>query len=115
MTGQEYYDRALGAIEKNVGGDFQIFVFSDDPNWAKNHLKLPGTPVIIEHNGEEQDYEDMRLMSLCRHNIVAYSSFSWWGAWLNQNPDRCVTVPNNWVGLGNMSNPDFWAAGWTKV
>lgn len=115
VCAQPYYDAALAALLPQIKKDPQIFVFSDDPDWARENLKLPGTPVIVDHNGAEHDYEDMRLMSLCKHNIIANSSFSWWGAWLNQNVDRQVIAPKVWFGKETMSNPDIWAQGWTKV
>jgi hypothetical protein len=112
---QSYYDAALSELGKDIKEPIQLFVFSDDPNWARENLDLPGSPVFIDHNGEDQDFEDMRLMSLCKHNVIANSSFSWWGAWLNQNPNRKVVAPKRWFGLESMSNPDIWAEGWTKV
>ncbi|MDC0737948.1 alpha-1,2-fucosyltransferase [Cognatishimia sp. SS12] len=115
VCAQPYYDAALAALLPQLEAAPQIFVFSDDPDWARNNLKLPGTPIVIDHNGDAQDYEDMRLMSLCRHNIIANSSFSWWGAWLNQNPQRTVIAPKRWFGKDALSNPDIWAVGWTKV
>lgn len=115
VCAQPYYDSALAALQEKLAEDVQIFVFSDDPNWARDNLKLPGTPVIVDHNGEEHDYEDMRLMSLCQHNIIANSSFSWWGAWLNQNEGRQIIAPKVWFGKEKLSNPDIWAQGWTTV
>ncbi len=115
VCAQPYYDRALAALQEKLPEEFQIFVFSDDPVWAANNLQLPGTTVIVDHNGEESDYADMHLMSLCQHNIIANSSFSWWGAWLNQNENRNVIAPQTWFGKTKLSNPDIWAQGWTKV
>lgn len=115
VCAQPYYDAALAELISRLDQDPKIFVFSDDPDWARVNLKLPGTPIFVAHNGEEHDYEDMRLMSLCKHNIIANSSFSWWGAWLNQNKDRNVIAPKFWFGKEKLSNPDIWAQGWIKV
>jgi hypothetical protein len=115
VCAQPYYDAALAALLPKLDHDPQIFVFSDDPDWARKNLKLPGNPVVVDHNGAEYDYEDLRLMSLCKHNIIANSSFSWWGAWLNQNPGRHVIAPSTWFGKAKLSNPDIWARGWHKV
>ena len=112
---QSYYDAALNELLRDFRAEPQIFVFSDDPQWARENLVLPGDPIVVDHNGEDQDFEDMRLMSLCKHNVIANSSFSWWGAWLNRNPSRRVIAPKQWFGLNSMSNPDIWAEGWTKV
>jgi len=81
----------------------QFFVFSDDCDWARENLADESDLVFVTHNADEANYEDLRLMSLCKHNSMAPSSFSWWGAWLNQNPDKIVLRPR---ALFNMSNHD---------
>ena len=71
----------------------EFFIFSDDPLWVKNNLKTDFTCKFIAHNHGVESYNDMRLMSLCKHHIIANSSFSWWGAWLNPNPERIIIAP----------------------
>ncbi|MFY0679033.1 MAG: alpha-1,2-fucosyltransferase [Thalassovita sp.] len=115
VCGQSYYDAALAALTPQLEATPTIYVFSDEPDWARDNLSLPGTPVIVDHNGADTDYEDLRLMSLCKHNIVANSSFSWWSAWLNQNAGRRVIAPNRWFGKDSLNNPDIWADGWIKA
>ncbi len=115
VCAQPYYGAAIASLLPRLENDPQIFVFSDDPDWARDNLMLPGAPVIVDHNGAEHDYEDLRLMSLCKHNIIANSSFSWWGAWLNQNAGRHVIAPGTWFGKAELHNPDIWAQGWIKV
>lgn len=112
---QAYYDAALATLLPRLQSDPAIFVFSDEPDWARNNLKLPGEVVVIDHNGPDADYEDLRLMSLCKHNITANSSFSWWSAWLNTNKEKQVVAPKEWFGKSSMQNPDIWAEGWSKV
>ncbi len=91
----DYYARAAALIAGRTGGDLRVFVFSDDPAWAVANLKL-GVPVrIVDHNGDRAT-EDLRLMAACRHHIIANSSFSWWGAWLNPSPDKLVVAPEPW-------------------
>ena len=75
-------------------------VFSNDMAWCEIHLPalLPGKEVVYAGwNKGAESYMDMWLMSLCRHNIIANSSFSWWGAWLNRNPKKVVIAPERWM------------------
>ncbi|WP_136636360.1 alpha-1,2-fucosyltransferase [Pseudooceanicola onchidii] len=112
---QAYYDAALAQLLPRLDAEPVIFVFSDEPDWARHHLTLPGRRVVIDHNGEDADYEDMRLMSLCDHNIIANSSFSWWGAWLNTNPDKIVVGPKDWFANPKLTNPDILPDGWLRA
>ncbi|WP_407494294.1 alpha-1,2-fucosyltransferase [Pseudooceanicola sp. MF1-13] len=112
---QAYYDRALQALLPQLSDAPVIYVFSDEPDWARDNLILPGQKVVIDHNGEDADFEDMRLMSLCDHNILANSSFSWWGAWLNANPDKIVVGPKTWFSNPKLSNPDILPQDWLRV
>lgn len=115
VCNQNYYDRALKILCDSIPDEIHLYVFSDEPDWARQNLILPGSPVFVDHNGEQSDFEDMRLMSRCKHNIIANSSFSWWGAWLGNPAKRTVIAPKNWFALSKMSNPDIWAQGWTAI
>ena len=91
-----YYRRSCDYVKERVP-DVQFFVFSDDPDWAKRELGNDLQPALfIDHNRGADSWQDMYLMSLCRHAIVANSSFSWWGAWLNPVADRLVVAPCQW-------------------
>lgn len=93
--GIEYYDAAVKLLrEKHNGGD--LIVFSDDPEWAKNNLPYKDMTVVDWNNGVDS-WQDMYLMSQCTYNIIANSSFSWWGAWLNSNPEKLVIAPKKWM------------------
>jgi hypothetical protein len=96
----EYYFQAIENMRRRAP-DARFFVFSDDTQWV-NEVLLPRYPglVPVNHNRAENSYNDMRLMSLCRHHIIANSSFGWWGAWLNPNPDKIVIAPRNWFANG---------------
>jgi hypothetical protein len=76
LCDQAYYDAALAKVLDGLQGDPIVYVFSDDPQWAKDNLSLPCEKVVVDFNGPETDFEDMRLMSLCQHNIIGNSSFS---------------------------------------
>ena len=94
---ESYYRRAVESIRSRVG-DTEVFVFSDDPSWCKRQLQLPVPTHVIERRlPVGRDWEDMCLMSLCSHHVVANSTFSWWGAWLNSSPSKLVVAPSRWV------------------
>ena len=112
---QAYYDAALQQVAAPLDSAPTVFVFSDDPDWARDNLPLPYEKVVIDFNGPDADYEDMRLMSLCQHNIIANSSFSWWAAWLNANPDKRVAGPSNWFGDPKLQNPDILPDRWFRI
>jgi hypothetical protein len=104
----EYYKNAL-----NIIGDYDyIFVFSDDIQWCKENLTFDNM-IFIEGF---DDVEDLLLMSLCKNNIIANSSFSWWGAWLNNNPNKKVVAPINWFGDNtNLSSDCIIPNNWIKI
>jgi Glycosyl transferase family 11 len=115
LCDQAYYEAALARVLDGLGGDPTVYVFSDDPQWARDNLPLPCNKVVVDFNGPDTDYEDMRLMSLCAHNIIGNSSFSWWGAWLNGNPDKRVAGPARWFGDPRLVNPDILPDHWLKI
>ena len=98
----EYYERALDMIQGNV------LVFSDDLNWCKENF-LGNRFTFISGN---RDYQDLFLMSMCKNNIIANSSFSWWGAWLNTNKAKICLYPSN---LNPSNNFDFWPKEWVSI
>lgn len=90
-----YYKKAIGLIQKTVDNPV-LFVFSDEIEWCKKNIKFELPTTFIDSNGPNSGVEDMRLMSACKHNIIANSSFSWWAAWLNQNDEKQVYAPKTW-------------------
>jgi len=96
ICGQEYYDRAIQCIKERVA-DPILIVFSDNPSMAKARYKFEGDIYWVDKD-EYQDYETMMIMSKCQHNIIAESTFSYWGAWLNQNPEKVVVASRKWYG-----------------
>lgn len=110
----DYYRSAISYIEERVP-DAKFFVFSNEPKWVKNWLKniirslatddmdkeslhaLRDKFVLVEANDEYTAYLDMFLLSRCKHNIISNSSFGWWGAWMNDNPEKMIIAPNVWL------------------
>lgn len=111
----EYYARALEHVTERMGTTPVIYVFSDEPDWVVENMPLPGEVKVIRHNDAARNYEDIRLMSACRHHIIANSSFSWWGAWMNPRADKIVAAPDTWFAEPASVNPDIWAQGWTRI
>ena len=110
-----YYENAVSYLIKNIGKNFTIFAFSDDPEWVSSNLKLPVSICFIDNNSSDYNYEDLRLMSECDHNIIANSSFSWWGAWLNTNKNKTVIAPSNWYTDQSLKNNDILPTNWIRM
>lgn len=112
MCSTEYYTRAMAHIEKTVPTP-TYFVFSDNIEWVKNNLPVGDNAVFVK-DPEIIDAEELMLMSNCAHNIIANSSFSWWGAWLNQNPKKIVVAPAPWFET-QPSDPNLIPKAWTQL
>lgn len=109
---KEYYQSAIEKIRKRIKDPIKFYIFSDDPDWVKQNLLVPNS-IIIECNKGEDSWQDMCLMSYCRHHIIANSSFSWWGAWLGNNKDKIVIAPDVWINSGD--TPDILPVDWIKL
>ena len=109
----DFYHKAITRIAEQISSPY-LFVFSDDQQWVRNNLKIPFPAEYIDRNRGMQSYIDMQLMSLCKHQIIANSSFSWWGAWLNQNPGKIVIAPRNWFCNG-LNDGDLIPQQWTSL
>lgn len=94
LTPVQYYVEALKIIEAKHGKTSR-YIFSDDLDWCKDNLPFAKDSVFVDENGGDRAHEDIFLMSHCSHNIIANSSFSWWGAWLNENLGD-VVAPKQW-------------------
>lgn len=108
-----YYQMAVIHVAQAIDNP-RFFVFSDDIDWARMNLRLDFPCEYIGHNQGADSYRDMHLMSLCDHHIIANSSFSWWGAWLNSDPDKIVVAPKKWFANANDVS-DIFPPGWVVL
>ncbi len=106
----DYYIEAI----KLVGENKHFLIFSDDIIWCENNLGFIQNKTFIKGN---KDYQDMYLMSMCKNNIIANSSFSWWGAWLNNNENKIVISSSKWFGSSYFKHDtkDLYPQKWIKV
>jgi hypothetical protein len=110
----QYYRRAVERLSQAVVRP-HFFVFSDDPEWARCELTFPGPTHVVDHNLGKSDTEDLRLMAACRHFIIANSSFSWWGAWLADSPNKTVVAPVQWFVHDKSPPEDRIPAQWIRA
>jgi hypothetical protein len=111
----DYYKKAVSVLNTKLD-EANYFIFSDDIAWVKEHLKLDNG-FYIDSKEKRIPHEDIYLMSLCDHNIIANSSFSWWGAWLNQNNEKLVIAPNRWFADEKMeiNAKNIVSENWEKI
>ena len=110
----DYYNACVSIIANGLR-DPHFFIFSDDPDWVTKELRLDYPTTYVTHNDATRNYEDLRLMSMCKHNIIANSTFSWWGAWLNPSPNKVVLCPRQWAKLEHIDTQDLLPDSWIKV
>ncbi|HYD95991.1 MAG TPA: alpha-1,2-fucosyltransferase [Noviherbaspirillum sp.] len=113
---ESYYRNAIEYIRARLDNP-HFYIFSDDIDWVRHHFGINGEVTYVDHNGPERGYEDLHLMSRCRHNVTAgFSSFSWWAAYLNRNPGKIVVRTRRMNALPHLDHPhDFFPAGWIAV
>ena len=109
----EYYGKAIELL-MNMVQNPRFFIFSDDIEWAKQNLDIGRSCTYVAHNRGTDSYIDMQLMSLCKHHIIANSSFSWWGAWLNPCSDKVVVAPSMWFN-SEINTGDLLPLDWLLV
>lgn len=108
---KDYYNSAIDYIRNHVSNPF-FYVFSDEIEWVQENFDF-GNVRLVNWNSGNNSFLDMQLMSLCKHQIIANSTFSWWAAWLNQNPDKLVIMPAKW--MNHIENPDIGCEGWIRL
>lgn len=108
-----YYQQAIETVLQQHP-DAVFYFFSDDIEWVKENFAIPGA-VFVSRYHSRTHFEDLHLMSLCKHNIIANSSFSWWGAWLNNNAGKMVIGPKKWFNKGPEDTQDILPGNWIRI
>ena len=109
-----YYESAIHTIVAKKKA-LHLFIFSDDIDWALKNFKPNHPATFVVHSNLISTAEELHLMSKCRHNIIANSSFSWWAAWLNCNPEKIIVAPEKWFNKPGINTKDLIPAGWIKM
>lgn len=116
----DYYYKAIKFIKKNIKNPM-FFIFTDDVEWVKKNLRINDSikfisrSKVISTESKNKDYEELILMSRCKNNIIANSSFGWWGAWLNNNPNKIVITPKQWFKKQTMNSDDIPLKSWLRI
>lgn len=115
LCDMNYYKKAIHSLSDRLS-DMTYFIFSDDMQWVKENLKIENA-IYIDTKEKRVPHEDIYLMSLCSHNIIANSSFSWWGAWLNKNEEKIVIAPKRWFADDEMQkqSKDIVCESWIRI
>jgi hypothetical protein len=109
-----YYVDAVRLLRDRFPG-IRLFAFSDEPDWVARHLAPEiGSIEIVSHNSGVRSANDMRLMSLADHHVIANSSFSWWAAWLNPRKEKLVIAPKTWFADGRQT-PTLLPSSWVTI
>lgn len=109
-----YYLKSIEYIKENVDNPV-FFVFSDDIAWAKENIKTVTSTKFVDFNDADTNYQDLALMANCKHNIIANSSFSWWGAWLNDHKNKIVIAPSRWFNNAPYDERDVVPESWIRI
>ena len=110
--GLDYYEKAIAFFETQLKNP-HFYVFSDDLLWARANLPTRHPTTFVDNPGK--NHQDLVLMSYCTHQITANSSFSWWAAWLNRNPDKKIVCPRNWFSAADRDTRDLLPQAWIKT
>lgn len=114
LCDMSYYHSAIEQMKKNVE-DIEVFVFSDDLDWARNNLQLNVPMQFVADNSDDRGYLDLELISQCKNHIVANSSFSWWGAWRAQSLGQHVYAPKRWFRGLRTNTTDVIPSRWHAI
>jgi len=111
---KEYYLKAINETSKFFKNP-KYFIFTDDPSWVTDNFFLNHSYIVVDTNHGSKSFLDMYLMSLCKSNIIANSSFSWWGAWLNDKKDKVIYAPKNWFNDKSICTDDLIPNSWNII
>lgn len=111
---EHYYQQAISYFESRIPG-CRFYVFSDAPGWVEDHLSFQAPVEIISGGKTQTHFEDFYLISSCRHNVIANSTFSWWAAWLNEHTDKIVVAPKRWFNQADHDTSDLIPQGWIRM
>jgi hypothetical protein len=109
-----YYQQAIALLLQQQP-ELEVFVFSDEPQWAADHLRLPAPIHIVDANPPDRGYLDLELMRGCRHHVLANSSFSWWGAWRCVHMGQTVYAPRRWFANPGIDTRDIIPPHWHRL
>ncbi len=110
----KYYSEAIDQISKNFNKP-KFFIFTDDPEWVTKNFSIISNFKVVNANKNINSFIDMYLMSLCKGNIIANSSFSWWGAWLNNNKDKIIFAPKKWFNDKSIKTNSLFLKTWNVI
>ena len=114
VQGIEYYNQAISFIKEKIANP-KFYVFSDNINWVQENLNLNEEAHLITVDESPTSITDFYLMSCCKHNIIANSTFSWWAAYLNPNPDKLIIAPKRWFNKANYDTKDLIPSSWIQL
>ena len=114
LCGVEYYRKCMKILSEKVEAP-RFVVFTDDPAWARANMAVPFGTIFVDWDQPRRGSVDLELMRRCRHHIIANSSFSWWGAWLCENPGKLVLAPARWLLDSSMDTGDLIPGTWMRV
>jgi len=114
LCSMDYYRRGLQDIARNLTQP-ECFVFSDDPVWVHDNLKLDLPMTVVDIHGPDEAHEDLRLMAACHSYVIANSSMSWWGAWLGGRAGKRVVAPRQWLQAPGMDTRDLIPNDWVRL
>ena len=115
FVGLDYYQKAVAFLTERLP-TARFFIFSDDADWVKQNLMIANPHTFVTNTGTDADLDDLQLMSRCQHHIIANSSFSWWGAWLNADRQKIVIAPKQWFrNKPDWNTTDLIPSNWLRL